>query len=53
MNLDERIEDIVESGQQSARPKIYQLLSDQIAAISKHTAIPVGELLAYVKDEIK
>lgn len=53
MTLDERIEDIVESGQNSARSKTYQLLSDTIAAISHHTAIPVGELLAYVKDEIK
>ena len=53
MTLDERVDDIVESGQHSARSKTYQLLSETIAAISHHTGYPVGELLNYVKDEMR
>jgi hypothetical protein len=53
MNLDDRITDIVESGQNAARSKTYQLLSDAVSAISHHTGIPVGELLNFVKDELK
>ncbi len=52
MTLDERIDDIVESGQNSARSKTYQLLSDMLTAVSQQYAIPVGELLDAVKDEM-
>ena len=53
MTLDERVEDIVESGQNSARSKTYQLLSDALTAVSHHTGYPIGDLLNYVKDEMR
>lgn len=51
--LEDRIEDIVGSGQNSARRKTYELLNDALEAISDHFAIPVDELQNVVKDELK
>lgn len=52
MTLDERIQEAAESGTNSCKHQINQILADSLAAISKHYAIPVGELLNVVKDEM-
>lgn len=52
-NLQDRVEDAVESGIHSSRTKIYKLLSDQIAIISEYYAIPVDELLKVVEDGLR
>ena len=52
MTLQSRVQDIVESGQNSGTTKTFELVSDVIAAISLHYAIPVKELADVVALEL-
>ena len=50
--LQSRVQDIVESGQRLGTEKTYELISDVIAAVSLHYAIPVKELADVVALEL-
>lgn len=51
--MDDRIEDIVGSGQRTGTRKAHELVADVLAAISLHYAIPVDELEKAVNDALE
>ena len=53
MTLKERIQDIVESGQNAATEKTYNLIGEIVSIISTEYGIPTKELVNLIEYEIQ